>query len=108
MPAQIKREYRQLKLRFLTAENLPNMDLIGTIDFYIKLEFGGKVYKTKPVVAVNKVCSVFFEFWIPLQWPLSTDRFVLKFFDSDSEKVSDPILCSMHFSLRELCALGMK
>jgi hypothetical protein len=55
-----------LKLRFLTAEHLPKMDLLGTIDFYIKLEFGGKVYKTKPVVAVNNVCSVFFEFWIPL------------------------------------------
>ena len=35
MPAQIKKEFKQLKLRFITAEKLPKMDFMGTIDAFI-------------------------------------------------------------------------
>lgn len=42
-----------------------------------------------------------FEFWIPLQWPLSTDRLVLKVYDKD--KVCDEIVGSLCFSLSDLC-----
>jgi hypothetical protein len=36
MPAQIKKEYKQLKVRFITAAGLPKMDTMGTIDAFIQ------------------------------------------------------------------------
>lgn len=39
MPAQIKKEFKQLKIRFIQAEKLPKMDTFGTIDAYIKGNF---------------------------------------------------------------------
>lgn len=35
MPAQIKKEFKQLKIRFIQGEKLPKMDTFGTIDAYI-------------------------------------------------------------------------
>ena len=40
------------------------------------------------------------EFWLPVQWPLATDRLVLKVYDKDS--VKDEIVGSMFFSLKQL------
>ena len=42
MPAQIKKEFKQLHLRFIHAYNLPKMDTWGTIDAFIKTKFQGK------------------------------------------------------------------
>ena len=39
MPAQIKKEFKQLKIRFIQAEKLPKMDTFGTIDAYITGKF---------------------------------------------------------------------
>ena len=61
MPAQIKKEFKQLKLRFIQAIDLPKMDMFGTIDAYIFLEFLGREYKTQVVKADEaKVCAVLF------------------------------------------------
>lgn len=45
------------------------------------------------------------EFWIPLQWPLSSDRLVLKVYDEDTGK-ADEIVGSLFFSLLDLCRRG--
>jgi hypothetical protein len=50
----------------LLAENLPKLDVTGTIDAFITLEFCGIKYESIPVTAVNKKCPIQFEFWIPL------------------------------------------
>jgi len=34
IPPTIKKEFKQLKIRFLQAEKLPILDLIGTIDLF--------------------------------------------------------------------------
>ena len=40
MPAQIKKEFKQLKIRFIQADKLPKMDtFLGTIDAYIQTKF---------------------------------------------------------------------
>lgn len=39
MPAQIKKEFKQLYLRFIQAKKLPKMDTFGTIDAYIYTKF---------------------------------------------------------------------
>ena len=48
MPAQIKKEYKQLKIRFITAYGLPKMDRFGTIDAYVLTQFMGKEMKSTP------------------------------------------------------------
>jgi len=49
MPPSIKKEYKQLKLRFIKAEKLPKMDQFGTIDAYIQTVYFKKKLKTKAV-----------------------------------------------------------
>ena len=49
MPAQIKKEFKQLKIRFIQAQKLPKMDTWGSIDAYIKGKYQGKLLKTKAV-----------------------------------------------------------
>ena len=66
MPAQIKKEFKQLKIRFIQADKLPKMDTFGTIDAYIKGKFQGKKIRTKAVTAKNSVCAIEQEFWLPI------------------------------------------
>lgn len=50
MPESIRKQFKQLKIRFARAEHLPKMDTFGTIDAYVYTKFlGQKVLKTKPV-----------------------------------------------------------
>lgn len=51
MPPSIRKEYKQLKLRFIKAEKLPLMDSysFGTIDAYVQTTYMKKKLKTKPV-----------------------------------------------------------
>ena len=104
MPAQIKKEFKQLKIRFVQAEKLPKMDTFGTIDAYIKGKFQGKKIRTVAVTAKNDVCAIEQEFWLPIQWPLASDRLLLSLYDED--KVVDEIVGSMYFSLKKLIADG--
>jgi hypothetical protein len=50
MPESIRKDFKQLKIRFVRAEHLPKMDTFGTIDAYVYTKFlGQKELKTKPV-----------------------------------------------------------
>jgi hypothetical protein len=51
MPSQVKKEFKQLKLRFIQAIDLPKVDLFGTIDAYIYVKYLGVEYQTKEVTA---------------------------------------------------------
>ena len=104
MPAQIKKEFKQLYLRFVQAKKLPKMDTWGTIDAYIKTTFQGKKMKTKTVTAKNDITLIEQEFWLPIQWPLASDRLMLQLYDEDN--VVDEIVGSMFFSLKKLCKQG--
>ena len=46
MPAQIKKEFKQLKIRFIQADKLPHLDTWGTIDAYVYAKFQGKEIQT--------------------------------------------------------------
>ena len=104
MPAQIKKEFKQLKMRFITAEKLPKMDTFGSIDAYVTGKFQGKKIKTTAVTAKNDIAALEQEFWLPIQWPLASDRLLLQVYDED--KVLDEIVGSMYFSLKKLIADG--
>lgn len=80
------------------------MDTFGTIDALIKGKYQGKKMQTKAVKAKNDVAAIEQEFWLPIQWPLASDRLLLQIFDEDS--VSDEIVGSMYFSLKKLIADG--
>jgi Ca2+-dependent lipid-binding protein len=60
-----------------------------------------KKLKTKAVTQ-TKTQETFIEqeLWLPIQWPMATDRLVLKVYDED--KVSDEIVGSMYFSLKKI------
>ena len=47
MPASVKKEFKQLKIRFIEAHGLPRMDLFGTIDAYVSCKYLGKELKTE-------------------------------------------------------------
>ncbi len=67
MPASIRKEYKQLKIRFVKAEKLPKMDTLGTIDAYIQTVFFKKKLKTKAVTQTkSQETFIEQEFWIPI------------------------------------------
>ena len=80
------------------------MDMFGTIDAYIKTTFHGKKMKTKAVTAKNDIAPIEQEFWLPIQWPLASDRLLLQIMDEDN--VTDEIVGSMFFSLKKLIKEG--
>ena len=49
MPPSIRKEYKQIKIRFMKFEKLPKMDTFGTIDAYVTMDFFKKKLKTKVV-----------------------------------------------------------
>jgi hypothetical protein len=102
MPPSIRKEYKQVKIRFMKFEKLPKMDTWGTIDAYVTMDFFKKKLKTKVVTQKKDTNDGIFdqEFWLPVQWPMATDRLVLKVFDED--KISDEIVGSMYFSLKKI------
>ena len=102
MPAQIRKQYKQLKIRFIKGEKFPKMDLAGTIDAYIQTVFFKKKLATQAVTQSKNTHETLIEqeFWLPVQWPLATDRLVLKLYDQDN--VKDEIVGSMFFSLKQM------
>jgi len=76
------------------------MDMMGTIDAYVKTEFLKKKMKTSTVTQKNNEGTFDQTFWLPVQWPMASDRIVLKVFDED--KVNDEIVCSMFLSLKQI------
>jgi len=104
MPAQIKKEFKQLKIRFIQGEKLPKMDMFGTIDAFIQCKFNGKEMRTPAATAKNDVAAIEHEIWLPIQWPLASDRLLLQLYDED--KMSKEIVGSMYFSLKSLLEEG--
>eukprot|EP00350_Pseudokeronopsis_sp_OXSARD2_P012136 CAMPEP_0170564708 /NCGR_PEP_ID=MMETSP0211-20121228/74447_1 /TAXON_ID=311385 /ORGANISM="Pseudokeronopsis sp., Strain OXSARD2" /LENGTH=115 /DNA_ID=CAMNT_0010884519 /DNA_START=306 /DNA_END=653 /DNA_ORIENTATION=- len=49
MPTSIKKEFKQIKFRFVKGEKFPKMDTFGTIDAYFKTTFMKKTLRTKAV-----------------------------------------------------------
>lgn len=113
MPATIKKEYKQLKIRLITATGLPKMDSGflggGTIDAFIKTKFQGREMKTDQKTAILdkgiNIASIEQEFWLPIQWPMATDRLILSLWDYDAAK-NDEIVGSMFFSIKKLLEQG--
>ncbi len=69
------------------------------------MEFGGKRWKSNVVTMKDDVCIHNYEFYVPLSWPLSTDRLVIQLFDDDTGK-SNEIVGSLFFSLKKLVSKG--
>ena len=67
-------------------------------------KFQGKVMKTTPVTSKGDVAAIAQEWWLPIQWPLSSDRLVIKIYDED--KAIDEMVGSMFFSLKDLVKKG--
>lgn len=105
IPPTIKKEFKQLKIRFLQAEKLPLLDMIGTIDLFYQLEFSGKRWKSNIVTMKDNVCIHNYEFLIPLSLPLPSDRLVIQLFDDDLGKANE-IVGSLFFSLKKLVSKG--
>ena len=80
------------------------MDWMGTCDAYIKTNFLGRTLKTQVVTQKKDAAPLEYEFWLPIQWPLASDRLVLQLYDED--KVTDEIVGSMFFSLKNLIREG--
>lgn len=104
MPASIKKEFKQLKIRFIQVEGLVDMDTFGSNDAYLKTKYQGKTMKTKPVTTSKNAAAIAQEWWLPVQWPLASDRLVIQCFDED--KAFDEIVGSMFFSLKDLVKKG--
>ena len=58
MPPTVIKTFKQLKVRFLDAYDLPKMDLMGTIDAYLECEYFRQKSKTKPRTAKGKLCEI--------------------------------------------------
>ena len=104
MPASIRKAYKQMNISILRAEHLPKMDIGimgGSIDAYVETTFMKHKYKTK-IVEPNKLkqCIWNEQFKMPLQWPISNDRFVLGIWDDD--KIDDEKVGSIVLSIKEL------
>jgi len=46
-----------MNISILQAEHLPKMDLIGTIDAFVKTVYNKETYKTKVVNPKNNICT---------------------------------------------------
>lgn len=55
MPPSIRKEYKQLKIRFLKGEKLPKMDTFGSIDAYIMTTYMKKKLKTDAVTQTKSL-----------------------------------------------------
>lgn len=68
MPASIRKEYKQLKIKFVKGERFPKMDLGGTIDAYIQTTYFKKKLKTEAVTQTKTTHETALEqeFWLPV------------------------------------------
>eukprot|EP01129_Flabellula_baltica_P011560 TRINITY_DN5091_c0_g1_i1.p1 TRINITY_DN5091_c0_g1~~TRINITY_DN5091_c0_g1_i1.p1 ORF type:complete len:1232 (-),score=264.76 TRINITY_DN5091_c0_g1_i1:19-3714(-) len=86
LPPHIQTQEYQLAVNVYRAENLPHMDLIGSSDPFVRVQFGGASIKTKVVVNnVNPEWNT--QLLIPFTMPTmaNTIRFEVKDQDVDSD-----------------------
>ena len=76
--------------------------MLGGIDAYFTAKFHPrkKELRTKTVVQKNEKCVMDQVFKMPVQWPPTTDRLVIKVMDED--KVTDETVGSIHLSIRDI------
>lgn len=102
-PASIKKVYKQLYMRVLLAESLPNMDegifSSSTTDAYVKVKHGSTVLKTE-IVATTKEgdCKWFEEMQIPIELPLTQDYIQIEVWDYDFPD-KDDLIASVRFNV---------
>ena len=72
MPASVTKKFKQLKIRFIEATNLPKLDLVGTIEAFMECEYRGNLLQTEWVKGEDKgkeegICaSINQEMWFPI------------------------------------------
>ena len=68
MPPSIRKQYKQLKIRFIKAEKFPNMDFGGTIDAMIQTTYMKKKLITEAVTQSKATQETLIEqeFWLPV------------------------------------------
>ena len=85
---------------------MPELDNWGTIDAYLYAEIYGKEIQTEAVTMQADICPVMQEWWLPLQWPLASDKLLIKVYDADVGR--DELVGTLFFSLKKLVELGQK
>ena len=117
MPASVQKKYKQLCMKFIKAEFLPQMDteMIGSKghigDAYIYINHSGAKLRTttldmiKDETNTKKIVSkpVIWneEFMLPLELPVSNDDLQFLLYDSDYPSI-DEMICGVNFSIKQL------
>jgi len=101
MPASVVKKYKQLYFKFIKAEHLPKMDLMGTIDAYIWIDHMGDTLRTKTVTQEDELVEWDQEMLLPLEVPLSKAKLTFSLYDYDRGQ-RDDLVASMGFSLKEI------
>ena len=101
MPASVVKKYKQLYFKFIKAEHLPKMDLMGTIDAYIWIDHMGDTLRTKTVKQEDELVEWDQEMLLPLEVPLSKEMLTFSLYDYDFG-TRDELVASMKFSLKEI------
>lgn len=97
LPPQIVPKTTQLVITLLKAENLPVMDLGGTIDTFIEAHFAGVSVKTSEKKADKTTMTSYWyeELYIPVIEPCVAQNLVLRVFDKDA--LSKSLVGSFYF-----------
>jgi Ca2+-dependent lipid-binding protein len=101
MPASIKKQYKQLYFRIFRGENLPQTDMLGTIDAYLETTFFKQNLKTQIVTMKDKLVQWDQEMLLPVQWPVASNRLVFKLYDYNKAS-ADELIGSMVFSIKDI------
>ena len=101
MPPSVEKRYKQLYFKFIKAENLPKMDMFGTIDAYIYLNHKDDNLRTKTVTMEETTVQWNQEMLIPLELPSSNDKLEFKVYDYN-KATPDELVCSMNFSIKDI------
>jgi hypothetical protein len=110
MPASVQKKYKQLSMKFIKAEYLPQMDVnlfsdaIG--DPYIWINHMGTKMKTATKLMERdgenpwaKAVTWDQEVLLPIELPLANDNLKFLFYDYDTG-MGDDLICAMNFSLK--------
>jgi hypothetical protein len=82
MPSSVKKQYKQIYIRFYRAENLPIMDKPmlygeGSIDAFVQMKYGANKLKTKVVQMKDQRVDWMEEMLIPIEIPTKDDTIII-------------------------------
>lgn len=107
LPPSIDVSSAQLEVRVLKGElNCPEMDLIGKVDPFVKISFGGGSVSTSQIdgddmPVWNDIC------YLPFMLPTSASKICIQLFDSDYP-FGDDLIASNQISYKDLKENGYK